>query len=72
MGYSKDHVAGCLRANRARIDKSRDVVASESGVPSATLGDYERGKTGVSLENAWKLADYYGKSMDDLFERKTS
>lgn len=72
MGFSKDHAAACLRAARAFKKATREEVADASGVPNGTLGDYERGETCPSLENAWKLADYYGKSMDELFERKTS
>lgn len=72
MGYSKQHVAGCLRAARAKADKSRDTVAAESGIPASTLASYENAETGMSLENAWRLADYYGKTLDELLEHVTN
>lgn len=69
MPYSKEHVAGCLRAKRAKADISRDELAALSGIPAATIGTYENGECDMSFKNAWALADAFGLDMDELFER---
>lgn len=69
MPYSKEHVAGCLRAKRAKADISRDELAALTGIPAATIGTYENGECNMSLENAWAFADAFGMDMDELFER---
>lgn len=70
MGYSKEHVAECLRANRARRRMSREDLAKESGIPASTIASYEKAECGISLENAWAIADMFDLDLDDLFERK--
>ena len=69
MGYSKGHVAECIRANRARRRMSRETLADESGIPVSTIAKYENGECNMSLENAWAFADAFGMDMDELFER---
>lgn len=70
MPYDIDRVAASLRANRAYVKESRQQTADNVGIPASTLASYEHAESGMSLENAWRLADYYGKSIDDLVERK--
>lgn len=69
MGFNKEHVAECLRANRARRRMSRADLAEATGIPAATIKSYEDADSGISLENAWKIADVFDLDMDDLFER---
>lgn len=69
MAYSKENVAGCIRANRAKLRMSRDDLSKASGIPAATLGCYENAESGISFENAWKLADVFGLPLDELFDR---
>lgn len=69
MGYSKERVAECLRANRARRRMSREDLAKASGIPASTIGSYEQAESGMSFENAWALADVFDLDLDDLFER---
>lgn len=69
MGYSKESVAEVIRVNRARRRMSREDLAKESGIPAATIGSYENAVSGMSLENAWAIADVFDLDMDELFER---
>lgn len=70
MTYDREKIAGCLRANRARVRKSRAEIAEIVKIPASTIESYELAKATPSLENAWKLADYYGKGLDELFEHE--
>ena len=68
--FSKDKVAECLLANRAKKRMSREALAEVSGIPAATLASYEKAESVMSFENAWKLADAFELGLDELFERK--
>lgn len=70
MAYSKEQVAECIRANRARRRMSREALAEKSGIPACTIATYEQAECGMSFENAWAIADVFGMDMDELFERK--
>lgn len=72
MTCSTEEVAGCIRAERARLGWTRDKLAQESGIPAATLGAYEKGENRITLENAWKLADVFGLPIGKLFGRDES
>ena len=39
-------------------------VARAIGCDISTIGNYESGRTIPDYENAWKLADFYGVSID--------
>lgn len=69
MRYNAQEVAASLRSERARKGWSREELANVSGVAASTLGTYETGKCGVSLENAWKLADALHLSIGHLVGR---
>ena len=43
-----------------------DVAAKVDGVKADSLCNWEKGKTGISYESAWKLADFYGVSLEAL------
>ena len=68
MGYA-DTIAGGLRAQRAKANISQNTLAETIGCSVATIGNWEN-RAGISLEDAWKLADYYGVSLDELACRK--
>lgn len=61
-------IAGELRAHRAKKDVSQREVAEAIGANQSTVGMWEQ-RAGLSLENAWALADYYGISLDELAGR---
>ncbi|PAD58362.1 transcriptional regulator [Bacillus sonorensis] len=50
-----------------RGDVSRSVVAEELNITPQMLGAIERGDRTPSLTLAKKIADYYGKSVDEIF-----
>ena len=68
MGYAET-IAGGLRAQRARVNMSQHEVADAIGANQGTVSAWEN-RAGVSLEDAWKLAELYGVSLDDLAGRK--
>ena len=70
MGFDKQRVAACIRANRAKLGMSRDEFGRICGIPASTIGSYETADNVPSLENAWKIADACDLEMDDLFERQ--
>lgn len=69
MSYDVEHVASQLRQARAAKHVSQSEVAIKTGISEASLVKWENGKGRMTLTNAWKLADYYGVSLDGLFGR---
>lgn len=55
--YNMKSVAGCLRAKRAERNITRQELSDACGIKKDTLATYEQERTGLSLENTWKLAD---------------
>ena len=55
-----------LRANRARKSLTQTDVADHLGVTKQTVMCWERGKHALTYEQAWKLADLYGVTLDEL------
>lgn len=72
MVCTKEQVAECIRAERARRRWSRDDLAKKTGIPAATLGSYENAKNGITLDNAWALADAFKMPIGPLFGRDES
>ena len=68
--FNKEKVAECIRGHRARKRMSREALAEASGIPAPTLACYENAESGISLENAWKLADVFDLDLDEMFERE--
>ena len=62
-------ISGGLRAQRARVNISQKKLAETIGFNPATVSAWEN-RAGISLEDAWKLANYYGISLDELAGRK--
>lgn len=69
MTCTKEKVAEVIRAERARLGLSRDELAQKTGIPSATIGAYEKGRNRITLENAWVLADIFNMPIGPLFGR---
>lgn len=61
-------IAAELRAHRARKGESQREVADAIGVNESTLSAWEN-RGGIGLDDAWKLANYYGVSIDALAGR---
>lgn len=55
-----------LQTLRHQQQKSLEDVASELGISWGSLYRYEHRKAIPRLDNAFKLCDYYGLTMDDL------
>lgn len=66
MDYSIERVARSMTEQRERKGVSQAEAARGASVARQTLSNYETGATGLSFENAWRLANYYGCSLDDL------
>lgn len=64
-------IAGGLRAERNRAKLSQRDVADAIGANASTVSAWEN-RAGVSLEDAWKLADLYHVSIDKLAGRDAS
>ena len=66
MAYDKDRVG--RRIKSLRIDKGYDQkgLSEISKVPLSTLQSYEDGTSVMGMENATKLADALGCSLDRL------
>lgn len=61
-------IAAELRAHRARVDETQKEVAENIGVEQSTLSSWEN-RGGIGLDDAWKLADHYGVTLDVLAGR---
>lgn len=70
MEFEIERVAAEFRANRARKGVSQRDVANSIGVNENTIINYENGKTMPDYQTAWKLADYYGVTLDALGGRE--
>lgn len=51
----------------ARGRQKQKEVAAEVGISPKHLSNLERGEKIPSLVTAWKIAEYYGKSLEELF-----
>ncbi len=56
-----------LRVWRARKDITQGQLADAVGVSRQTIISIEKGKYDPSLELAFKMADYFGVSIEDIF-----
>ena len=69
MTYSKEQTAENLRVLRARRKMSGKEVSDAIGVAGPSLSLWENGTNNMTLENACKVADFYGVSLDELVGR---
>ena len=56
-----------LRVCRARRDISQGELAAAVGVSRQTIISIEKGRYDPSLELAFRLARYFGMSIEDIF-----
>lgn len=66
MKFDSHIFAGNLRALRARRNISQNEAARLIGINPTTLSSYESSACGPSLENACKIAEFYGVSVTFL------
>ena len=59
-----------LRDLREDHDLKQEDIASMLGIQQTVYSRYERGFQNIPLEHLVKLADYYGVSIDYIFERE--
>lgn len=72
MAFDHDTLAENIR--RLRLEKSAKLgravsqaeVAKAVGVTTATMQNYELGRSVMGYETAWRIADYYGITLDEL------
>ena len=55
-----------IRDLREDNDLSQRQIAEELNIHQTTYSDYELGKLNVPVSVLWKLADFYGTSIDYL------
>ena len=70
MAYDVERVAEHLRRARAGRHVTQREVAETIDVSEAAVVQWENGQGRMTLTNAWKLADYYGLALDELFGRE--
>lgn len=66
MEYSIERVAKAITDRREQRGVSQQEAARGANITRQTLSNYEGGVSGMSFENAWKLANFYGCSLDEL------
>ena len=64
--YSIEKVAKAVTSRREEAGVSQADAARGANITRQTLSNYEGGVSGMSFENAWKLAEFYGCSLDEL------
>lgn len=62
-----DPVEAGKRIRDLRGDVPRSVVSRKLGIPYSSLEYYESGKRMPPDESKVKLADYYGRSVQEIF-----
>lgn len=55
-----------LKAARINAEKTQDEVALHIGKSKATIRSYENYKSKPSIENAKKIAEFYGTTIDNI------
>lgn len=58
-----------LRMRRAALRISQKEIGRAIGVSAQVISSWEKGRA-PSMENLWKLADFYGVSVDELIGRE--
>lgn len=66
MKFDVQVFAGNIRANRARMKLTQDELSARSGVSQPSIKNYENELAVPSVENACKLADVFGVTLNDL------
>ena len=59
-------MAMLLKAARINAEKTQEEVGLHIGKSKATIRSYETYKSKPSIENAKKIAEFYGMTIDDI------
>lgn len=62
-------IAAGIRCQRAKVGETQRELADGVEINPSTLSVWEN-NGGVSVEGAWKIADRYGISLDELVGRE--
>lgn len=57
-----------IKVLRAEKDITQEQLAKEIGISRGTILEIERGTFNPSLKLAFKIANYFNKRIDDVFE----
>ena len=69
MGFENDRMKRKVRAWCVDEGITYDVLAARLGVPITTLKSWIYGQNRLSLEDAARICDVFGKSLDELAGR---
>ena len=67
MGISKDNMKNKLKVYRAMHDLTQDTLAEKIGVTRQTILAIEKEKYAPSLDLAFKLAELFQVTIEDIF-----
>ena len=56
-----------IREFRAKHDMKQEELAQRVGVRRETIGNLEKGRYNPSLALAWKIAQVFGVSIEEIF-----
>ena len=56
-----------IKEYRARYNMKQEVLARMAGVRRETIGNLEKGKYNPSLVLAWKIAEVFKVTIEDIF-----
>jgi len=59
-----------IKVYRRENKFSQDDLAVGTGLSKAYLSNVENGKHSVSLVNALKIADFFGKNINDMLDKR--
>ena len=56
-----------IREHRARLNITQEELAQRTGVRRETIGNLEKGRYNPSLVLAWRIAQVFGVSIEEVF-----
>ena len=56
-----------IKEYRARFDMRQEDLAQRVGVRRETIGNLEKGRYNPSLVLAWRIAEVFGATIEDVF-----
>ena len=65
----REQIKGGLRAERNRVNLSQAALGAAIHVPQSTISNWEKGDGSIGFEEALRLAEYYGITLDQLAGR---
>lgn len=69
MVATKEEIGRAIAAERVRRNWSREKLSEETGIPTSTIGTYERGKSMPTIDTCWVFADAFRMSIGALVGR---